>query len=122
MPDEHFLTLINIGGGVASEQWAEALLVVLENMTNPNTDEKASRKIVTEVVFKPCAGGEFDVTVNTRTKLGPVVSFSTRIVIGKQNGRNVAREYNQLSFDFDAEASHLQAVKQPTGEQTGEKI
>lgn len=50
---EENLSLSNLGGGAAAEQFAEALEKVLANIADPNTDHKPARDIVLHVRLFP---------------------------------------------------------------------
>jgi len=47
------LSLVNLGGGAAAEQFAEALEKVLTNIADRNTDYKPSREVVLHVRLLP---------------------------------------------------------------------
>jgi len=47
------LSLANLGGGAAAEQFAEALEKALGNIADPNTDYKPAREIVLHVRLLP---------------------------------------------------------------------
>lgn len=101
------LTLETICGGAAAELFEQEQEKVLDNILDPNTDEKAARKIVLEITYRP---GETRTSVATaievKSKLGPFKGAGGAAFLARQGGRVVAVTHNpnQLQLEFDAEA------------------
>jgi hypothetical protein len=99
------LSLVNIGGGVAEELFAEELQKVLDNIVDPNTEEKSVREIVVKVKFKPNGTrSHVDIFVSSASKLGPTKAYPTKAFVGRRtDGTGEAYEHNpeQMQFMFE---------------------
>ena len=90
------LTLDNLGGGAAQEQFNHELSKVLANILDPNTKPTALRGLTLTVKFKPDEDREMvDVEVNCSSKLATIKPFPTQIYMSVgEDGQAVAMEYN----------------------------
>lgn len=109
------VTLQNLGGGAAAEQFNHELNRVLENILDPNTRATAPREITLKVKIKPDDDRELaDLEIHCASKLAAVKPYPTQIYIGVQRGGEVvATEYNPKQL-------HLNDT--PTGQADGENI
>jgi hypothetical protein len=99
------LSLGNIGGGVAEEKFAEELQKVLDNIVDPNTEEKAVREITIKVKLRPNGTrSHVDIFVSSASKLGPTKAYPTKAFVGRRtDGTGEAHEHNpeQMQFMFE---------------------
>lgn len=107
MSEPRLLKLNDIGDGVASELFDEALAEVLANIKNPNTDWRPKRKISLEFTF---ACDEFRelglLDITAKKTLAGVKGVKLQVVYGTQNGKPVAVESPKQTDMFP---------KEPTG-------
>ena len=113
MPRTEMVTLENIGGGAASEMFADSLAKVIENIVNPNTKAEAVRTITLKMKIKPAKEQRSLCTVELSCdeKLAAVLPFETAMFVGMEHGVVAATEYapqQQTLFD--------QSTDKPTGE------
>lgn len=91
--DESVVTLSTLGHGAAVELVQAELDKVLRNITDPNTDARAKRKIVLEITLTPSDKRErAEVDVKVTSKLAGVKPASTTVYFGRQEGVLVAVE------------------------------
>lgn len=91
--EQKSITLTTVGDGVAVEEFDHALLDVLNNVLDVNTDPKAKREIKLTFTFKPDDGRELvDVVVKCETKLAASRPRKSAVYVGKVNGMPVAVE------------------------------
>jgi hypothetical protein len=98
------LSLANLGAGAAIERFDDELQAVLNNIADPNTNEKAAREVVLKVKIKPEDRNYAKIEIVCTSKLAPAESYATNIYIGADvRGRAEAFEHNpeQLKFDFE---------------------
>lgn len=104
MDKDNRLSLTNIGNGVAEELFMEELTKVLDNIVDPNTEEKAIREIMVKFKFKPNGTrSHVDIFVSSVSKLGPTKAYPTKAFIGRrEDGTGEAYEHNpeQMQFAF----------------------
>jgi hypothetical protein len=100
------VTLETIGGGALSELFAAELARVLSNIADPNTDVQAKRAISIAVTFKPTKDREVvDVELKCSSKLAGIVTVSTRVFMGKSQGKLIAVEQDpRQSSLFDQQS------------------
>lgn len=85
------VTLENLAGGAAAEQFGYELEKVLRNIADPNTDPGEKRKISLEVVFVPADDRESaHVMVKVASKLAGLKPVGAPVWLGEKNGRPVA--------------------------------
>lgn len=93
--DDGYVSLVNLKGGAAVEAVDFALGEVFENILDPNTDPKATRKVVMELVFKPnpdreAAGCE----IKVKPILAPQAAMTSTVYVAKDDdGRAVGAEF-----------------------------
>ena len=99
------LSLGSIGGGVAEEKFSEEPQKVLDNIVDPNTEEKAVREITIKVKLKPNGTrSHIDIFVSSASKLGPSKAYLTKAFVGRRSdGTGEAHEHNpeQMQFMFE---------------------
>lgn len=109
------ITLSNIGGGAAVEKFEDEFRRVVDNILDPNTPAKATRKVVLTIEIKPSADRSFGpVTVSATSKLPPRKSFSTVAFFGRDGGDPVAFEENPAQVtvqDFIAKKEEVATIK-----------
>ncbi|WP_438497125.1 replication terminator protein [Paenibacillus sp. IHBB 3054] len=115
-------TDINIGmlaGGGVGERVNLEFQKVAENIQDPNTDWKATRKVTITVTLKPDQEREIAlVSVDVKPSLAPAYGIATKLMFGIEgDGTVVAAELasgvkNQLMMDNDGDLA----------DDTGEKI
>lgn len=87
------VTIETIGGGALNELFAAELARVLTNIADPNTDGQTKRVISIAVTFKPTKDREVvDVELKCSSKLAGIVTVSTRVFMGKAQGKLIAVE------------------------------
>jgi hypothetical protein len=105
MAEKSQLSLVNIGGGVAEELFTEELQKVLDNIVDPNTEEKSIREIMIKFKFKPNGTrSHVDIFVSSVSKLGPTKAYPTKAFVGRRtDGTGEAYEHNpeQMQFMFE---------------------
>lgn len=108
------VTLDTIGGGALSELFAAELERVLANIADPNTDAEAKREIAIRVSFKSKKDREVaDVDIKCSSKLAGIITVSTQLFMGRQNGKLVAVENDPRQSNlFDNQRPQLAAVSQ----------
>lgn len=113
---DEFVSLTNVGGGVAEEKFQEALRSVLANICDPDTEEKKTREITIKIKIKPVDDSRdrcfFSVHVPP-PKLAPVKEYVTQIFTGKKpDGKYIAFENNpnQPEFGFSTEKGTAENV------------
>lgn len=105
------VALGNIADGAAEELWQDALQKVLDNIEDPNTDEKAKREIVMRFTITPDGDRRHaKVAVGCTTKLCGVQAIKARLLIGKHLGRMVAREAERQEEMFPTPQGKPEAV------------
>lgn len=89
-----------LAGGAVAERFNEAFKKVMENIADPNTDHKITRKVTLELTF---AASEdrclSQVSVTAKTKLAPQKSVATKFLIDRDmgSGEILATEFkNQI--------------------------
>lgn len=105
------VTLETIGGGALTELFAAELARVLANIADPNTDVETKRAITITVAFKPKADREaVDVELKCNSKLAGIVTVSTRVFVGKSQGKLIAVENDPRQSKLFDQAPALAAV------------
>lgn len=87
---EQEVTVDNLAGGGASEMFTAAMQEIAANMQDPNTSERAKRKLVMVVEFRPTSRDHAIAVINVQTKLAPAKDVSTPVYFGKRDGRAIA--------------------------------
>lgn len=92
---EEELKLLNLNDGDAAERFDFELAKVLKNILDPNTDAKATRKVVLTVTIKPDEKRErLDINIQALPTLAPYLPSQTMAFIGKDAHGNIkANEY-----------------------------
>lgn len=106
------VTLDTIGGGALAELFAAELTRVLANIADPNTDPETKRAIGITVSFKPNRERDVaDVKLTCTSKLAGIMTVSTRLFMGKHQGKLIAIEHDpRQSTLFDEDKPALKAV------------
>lgn len=87
------LSLRNIKGGAAIEQFDQSISEVVENICDPNTEATAVRKITLVMTVKPSKErNEGVIEVACSSKLAAPVAFATRAYFGQQGDLFIAFE------------------------------
>lgn len=115
MTQHRDVTLETIGNGSLGELFAAELARVLDNIADPNTDQKTKRVITLQVSFKPGRDRDVaDVELKCSSKLAGINSVNALVYIGRRDGKVVAVEDNvkqaALFDDPNAPARPLAAV------------
>lgn len=110
---ENMINLEKFADGALAEKVNMALVQVLENMTDPNTNWKTKRKIVLDMTLETGEDRELtEVTIVAKTKLAPTKALATKIVIGTDGkGGVLASEYRK-----QVPGQSAMVVSQETGE------
>lgn len=89
-------TIESIAGGAVKEQFQDALLHVLSNVDDLNTDAKAKRRITIEVDFEPDGSRQsIEVSLKVKTKLAePKKAESVIFVVRDRTGEVFAVNNN----------------------------
>lgn len=93
------MALATMANGALEELFKHELDKVVENIVDPNTSEKAKRKITLEIEFKPTDDNRdlIGVEIKTKTSLAPTNGVQTKMVLGLDGDVVVAGEYsNQI--------------------------
>lgn len=110
---ENMINLEQFADGALAEKVNMALVQVLENMTDPNTNWKTKRKIILDMTLETGEDRELtEVTIVAKTKLAPTKALATKIVIGTDGkGGVLASEYRK-----QVPGQSAMVVSQETGE------
>ena len=98
------LSLENLGGGAAIEQFDAELQRVLDNIADPNTVETAAREVTLKVKITPKERSYAKLEIICTSKLANAEPYSTNAYIGADTkGRAEAYEHNpeQLRLQFE---------------------
>lgn len=116
------MSLKNLGDGAAIEKFDEELQKVLDNIIDPNTKPDAVREVKLSVKIKPDDNRNIGaISILSDSKLAPDEEFVTSCVIGKLNGKGLAREFKgQQSLFPDADGDKVVGIDTKTGEVIGE--
>ena len=105
--EEVEITLENLAEGGAVEIFNAELSKALENITDPNTDPKATREVKLVVKIKPHENRRSAaVSVAASAKLAAVKDVGTVVFIGRQAGKTVATASNAAQMRFGLDAEH----------------
>lgn len=95
------ITLEKFAGGVLKEKFNTELQKVLDNIVDPNTDFKKTRKISLEIVFKANEDRDLaEVDIKSKATIVEAKATTTKVLIGKdlETGRVEASEFkNQVA-------------------------
>jgi len=126
MTQNNQLSLVKIGGGVAEELFLEELQKVLDNIVDPNTEEKAIREITIKFKFKPNESrGHVNIFISSASKLGPTKAYPTKAFVGRRDdGTGEAFEHNpqQMQFMFEQAQKPSISLKVVNGDADEEVI
>lgn len=91
------LELDSLAGGAVKERFNDGLQEVLDNIIDPNTDAKKSRKIALTITIKPKDERDFAlIDFDVKTTLAQPKSIGSSIIIDRDNsGKAVAAEVNK---------------------------
>lgn len=110
------MTLESIGHGALSEKFDDALIEVIKNSCDPNTDATTKRKLVIELTFTPDKNdrGSYGLQTKVTTKLGPVKPLVSMVSMGfdSDTGEVAATEHvmhQQSLFDKSPNAAPVEA-------------
>lgn len=98
------VTLSNIAGGRAEQQFQRELARLSANVEDPNTKPEAARKIVVTLTFKPGADRENGIVVSDVTsKLAAAQPHASQVYFGKVRGEPVVTSNDVTQEDaFDS--------------------
>lgn len=95
MATETHVSLPSLGGGVCVERFDDAMIEVLRNILDPNTDPEAVREIRLTVKIKPTESRSMaGFSVDCVPKLAPPRSVAGQLFIGQRAGVVQATEWN----------------------------
>ena len=95
MNDVQRIELASFAGGAVEELFKNDLGKIIDNIADPNTSDKAARKLSIEFKFVPMEGRDLvGVEVKTKTTLAPTEGTKTKMVISTEGDMLVAAEYN----------------------------
>lgn len=95
MNDVQRIKLASFAGGAVEELFKNDLEKIIDNIADPNTSDKAARKLSIEFKFVPMEGRDLvGVDVKTKTTLAPTEGTKTKMVISAEGDMLVAAEYN----------------------------
>jgi hypothetical protein len=104
MTDIKVLTLAGLADGAADELFTAALVRVLENIQDPNTDWKPRRHITLDVIFGVDEQRQLgEVELRCTTKLAGIRGVKTLVSYGRSGGRDCAVEHPRTMDMFDAQ-------------------
>ena len=88
------ISLKTLASGAVEERFNDALVEVLKNIVDPNTEFKTKRKIVLTVTFSPVESRDFAaINCDAKMTLAPQKTVTTGLFIGiDQKGVAVAAE------------------------------
>lgn len=94
---ENMINLEQFADGALAEKVNMALREVLTNITDPNTDWKAKRKLTIDMTLATGEDRELtEVSIIAKTKLAPSKALAAKIVIGTDGkGGVLASEYKK---------------------------
>lgn len=93
------LSMSNMARGALSEQFEVELEKVLENIVDPNTDAKKTRKITISMEFKPNDKRNMaQIKCQAKSSLVPANTVETAILINKGKDSIVAAELGQETY------------------------
>ena len=91
------MTLESIGNGALAEKFDDALVEVIKNTCDPNTDSTTKRKLTIELTFTPNKNdrGMCKLDTKVNTKLGQSRPLESQVSMGfdKETGEVAAVEY-----------------------------
>ncbi|RRG80136.1 hypothetical protein, partial [Clostridioides difficile] len=90
------IALEKFAGGVLKEKFNTELQKVLDNIADPNTDFKKTRKISLEIVFKANEDRDLaEVDIKSKATIVEAKATTTKVIIGKdlETGRVEASEF-----------------------------
>lgn len=105
MESEETLDINKLAGGAIQEAIHFALGECFENIKDPNTEAEKVRKLTITIDLKPDETRQIIKTnVSCKTKLVPVNSITTQLLLDKSGDKVVATELlkhnpNQIGFD-----------------------
>lgn len=111
-----------LAGGAVAERFNEAFKKVMENIADPNTDHKITRKVTLELTFATSEDRTLSqVSVLAKTKLAPQKSVATKFLIDRDmsSGEILATEFkNQIPGQtyMKVPTNEKPRVDQSTGE------
>ena len=93
---EQIVSLVNMGDGAAIELFDDELSRVIANILDPNTSPEAVREVTLVVKIEPDeeTRERAVVSIQVKSKLGPMRAVGTRFFLGKKSGRYIAVENN----------------------------
>ncbi|EGD47078.1 hypothetical protein Cpap_1470 [Ruminiclostridium papyrosolvens DSM 2782] len=89
------LNILNLAKGALVEQADIEIQKVLENIADPNTDDKKARKLTITMTFKPLDRESAAIEVVTKSTVAPYKPVTTQVFIGRDDDSGVvtAKEY-----------------------------
>lgn len=105
---ERPVCLANLGEGAALERFDRELEKVLKNIADPNTAAKKPRKVVLEVTFNPSDDRSMgNVLISAHSKIQPPQHLATVVMMGREEGRFVAREFEKEQTSMFSNVANL---------------
>lgn len=104
------MDLAGLAGGAVSERFGIEVQKVIENIMDPNTDFKKTRKLTLTLTFKANENRDIaSVTIDTKAALAPAAGLSTAIIMDRDgHGRSVGTELFQTSLFKEQEVAATQ--------------
>ena len=112
------LKIASLARGALEERAGEELQKVLENIADPNTDWKKTRKVTIELALTPMdeLRDRIALDIKTKSSLQPNKPISTQLFMGTdRDGNVIAEEYNKGAIpgqvELDTDTGGLKETK-----------
>ena len=120
------ISLESIGNGALSEKFDDAMIEVIKNTCDPNTDATTKRKLVIELTFTPNKNDRGLCKLDTKvtTKLGATRPLESQVSMGfdRESGEIAAIEHvPQQATLFDKSVQSMGQQPEPQVEH-GQKV
>ncbi len=101
MAEDTYVDIQTLGRGAAMELFNDGLNKVLENILDPNTEAKQTRKVTLTVEFKPTEDRDVARAImSVKCNLASAKGVGTFIFIGREQGRAVAMQRDTRQMDL----------------------
>lgn len=119
------ICLETLAGGALAEKVDDALMQVVENIQNPNTEAKIKRRVTIAIDFAPGKTRQVaNVKISVTTKLAPAEAIDTQMLMGydirtgelgvSEIGDQISGQMNLADFSQPGEEAD-RAAGQPAG-------
>lgn len=105
------ISLFNVCGGAADEQFQRSVQEIIENIADLNTDPKGKRELTLKFEFKPYKnrqGAEVTMTASTKLKAAEPISGNIFIQRGVKGIKGHARDPKQDALFHDQQTDKEQ--------------